>query len=277
MLVLNLEKEMKKLLIILAFVFIFSATVFTQTEQIIITAIKANLRGTPNSQGVVVTTVNSGETFTLIKQVGEWYLVQTPKYVGWLHNSTARITTDDDIIVSESNEIKIDINYLEPLDDDGYDIVKLSAPTSLYSYPNASTATAYLPSSNLVVLLQRGHNKGWLNVLDVKTGTSGWIYYKTSKVYFTRKPKQGNNLFQATRSNSNEPPDITITNDTNRLLTVKLGENTYTIQPMTTSKITLSAGTYNFHAFVPNAYPMMGSQTFDTGYGYTWRFYIGTK
>jgi hypothetical protein len=55
-----------------------------------IAAIKANLRGTPSTTGIVVTTLVQGEDFELIKDKAPWYLIQTSKYVGWIHGNSIR-------------------------------------------------------------------------------------------------------------------------------------------------------------------------------------------
>src|ERR1041384_2278798 len=52
---------------------------------------KANLRGTPTPSGTAVTQVSQWQIFDLIKQVGPWFLVQTPEYAGWPHGNTIRI------------------------------------------------------------------------------------------------------------------------------------------------------------------------------------------
>lgn len=87
-----LEVQMKSLAV--AFLFLFTvATVFAQ-ESGVVTATKANLRGTPSTTGVVVTTLNYGDAFELVKDKAPWYLVQTPTYVGWIHGSVFSFGTE---------------------------------------------------------------------------------------------------------------------------------------------------------------------------------------
>jgi len=80
---------MKRILCLVVFVLALSAVISAQ--QVAVITEKANLRGTPNSSGKVVTEVSQGQLFDLIKQVGGWFLVQTPDYVGWLHGSTIKL------------------------------------------------------------------------------------------------------------------------------------------------------------------------------------------
>jgi hypothetical protein len=81
---------MKKALYVCFLCLIFGVPVLCQ-EKVSVTAIKANLRGTPSSDGIIVTTVSQGEKFELIINKGAWYLVQTPKYVGWIHGNAISI------------------------------------------------------------------------------------------------------------------------------------------------------------------------------------------
>lgn len=65
--------------------------VLPQEETVTVIAIKANLRGTPDSRGAIVTIVEKNETFELIAKKGAWFLIQTPKYVGWIHGNAIEI------------------------------------------------------------------------------------------------------------------------------------------------------------------------------------------
>lgn len=88
---------MKFRISILFLVLLFSSYSVLAQETVTITSVQANLRGTPRTHGAVVTKVDKGESFELIKRKGEWFLVQTPEYVGWLHKSVAVVdlTTED--------------------------------------------------------------------------------------------------------------------------------------------------------------------------------------
>jgi len=88
---------MRKAIFSIVLVLIFGLSVFAQESATVI-SIKANLRGTPSINGIVVTTADQGETFELVKDKSPWYLVQTPKYVGWIHGSAIRLNDS-----SESN------------------------------------------------------------------------------------------------------------------------------------------------------------------------------
>lgn len=56
----------------------------------IVTALKVNVRGTPDIQGAVVTSAVQNEVCGLIAKKGRWYLIQTKTHVGWVHETTVR-------------------------------------------------------------------------------------------------------------------------------------------------------------------------------------------
>ncbi len=81
---------MKRTVVCAVFVLFLGLSALAQ-DSVTVISIKANLRGTPATNGIVVTTVDQGETFELIKDKSPWYLVQTPKYVGWIHGNSIRV------------------------------------------------------------------------------------------------------------------------------------------------------------------------------------------
>lgn len=78
----------------IAFLLLLTVATTLAQESGVVTATKANLRGTPSTTGVVVTTLNYGDTFELVKDKAPWYLVQTPIYVGWIHGSVFSFGTE---------------------------------------------------------------------------------------------------------------------------------------------------------------------------------------
>lgn len=68
-----------------------SISLDAQTSGSII-ALNANLRGTPSNQGIVMNTVSQGTEFEVVKEQSPWYLIQTAKFVGWVHGNGIRLT-----------------------------------------------------------------------------------------------------------------------------------------------------------------------------------------
>jgi len=263
---------MKVISILLLILVFLNLSIFSQ-EYVKVISIKANLRGTPDNQGVIITTVNLNEQFELIQQKNAWFLIQTPRYVGWIHgNNIEKVKSEE----TTSTQIKVDVNYLNFEDDKGYDVVRTQKRAFLYSEPDGVLLSTLSPNS-LLILLDRNHSQGWLNVIDLDSGREGWIYYKDSKVYLSRSPKKSKSVFESRSTNSNRSPEVTISNNTDRTLTVKLGSDVISILPNSSKTFIQSPGTYKFYASVPRAYPLLGEETFSNGRIYTWTFYISTR
>ena len=81
---------MLKVLFVAVLIF-FGATSMLAQETVTVFISKAVLRGTPAANGEVVTTVKLHETLEVITRRGGWYLVQTPKHVGWINVSAIRL------------------------------------------------------------------------------------------------------------------------------------------------------------------------------------------
>ncbi len=77
---------------VLTLLLAFSAS--AQTKTITVISEKANLRGTPSPSGAVVEQVAQNEEFELITSKGAWYLVQTARFVGWLHGNTIKLNAN---------------------------------------------------------------------------------------------------------------------------------------------------------------------------------------
>lgn len=80
--------------------------------------------------------------------------------------------------------------------------------------------------------------------------------------------------FQEERTGSYEPPLIEISNETDRTLSLCIGNDRYSISPNSVRSISHPAGTFKFYASVPDALPRVGEKTWETGIKYPWSFYI---
>lgn len=62
---------------------LFAGALFSQ-EAVTVKIETAELRGTPNADGIVVATLNKDDTGEVIASRGPWRLIQTQKHVGWV-------------------------------------------------------------------------------------------------------------------------------------------------------------------------------------------------
>lgn len=101
----------------------------------------------------------------------------------------------------------------------------------------------------------------------------GFVSCADFRSYYTRKAAQESPFVRESARDSLAAPRILVKNDSLRVLTLLIGETSYEVYPNSTREITISAGRYKFVATAPNVIPLVGSETWDAGYRYTWTFY----
>jgi uncharacterized protein YgiM (DUF1202 family) len=67
-----------------------AAVSYSQTA--VVTGKNAFLRGTPSATGAVVDTLVADSKVQVIKSEGEWVLVQSNPFVGWLHRNSLKVS-----------------------------------------------------------------------------------------------------------------------------------------------------------------------------------------
>ena len=82
--------NMCRTLLIPALFLAFSVTCFAQQARLEVTGVKTSVHGVPNATAEVLTTVNRGEIYHVLSVSKGWYLIQTPKYVGWIEAPQVR-------------------------------------------------------------------------------------------------------------------------------------------------------------------------------------------
>ena len=299
---------MKRFLILLVLLCFFSIGSYAQNRYVTVIVVKANLRGSPSTTGAVVTEVRLGDILKLIEERGSWYLVQSSKYVGWLHGNTiefGKSTQKPSVVTSikpappPSGTVSPDNpslrvpdpdsvfpEWLSSENDDGYDIavsgydnisLRESAPEAASLGEPLPPPIKRLNKGDRLVILNRTKTRNWVNVIDLNSGKEGWVFLSHVKIYFTKAPKSSVPEFQERRTGSTERPEVTIKNDTDRTLNLRIGDQPYTIGAYTSQTLTLTAGNYKFYASVPRAYPLMGEKYWSNGSLYSWTFYIESK
>lgn len=115
----------------------------------------------------------------------------------------------------------------------------------------------------------------WYNIIDVKSGKEGWVHGSVIRIVYTRN-RTASPVFNAERVSPSANPSVEISNESDEDINLKVGRNLYTIPTHSKKGITLTPGTYRFYTSAPGVIPSFGEQTFETGYRYTWQFWIRT-
>lgn len=148
---------------------------------------------------------------------------------------------------------------------------------NLREYPSTNAPVVrQIRQSDYVVLIDREHVDGWYNVIHVDSGVEGWIHGDLIDVRWTRSRKTSN-PFTAERVDSYSNPEIYVSNDSDRTITLTIGSSRYSIPSYSKQTITVASGTYKFVGSAARVIPLMGTKTWERGYRYTWRFWIETR
>jgi hypothetical protein len=74
-----------------------------------------------------------------------------------------------------------------------------------------------------------------------------------------------------------EEPSVTVKNQTNRTLNLRVGDDHYSLAAGLSKVIKRAPGIADFYASVPGAIPAYGTKNWKTGYEYSWTFWVETK
>jgi hypothetical protein len=163
------------------------------------------------------------------------------------------------------------------VDQMGADIaIVTAAQASVRSKPNAAAVPiATVPRSGMLALVSRAKNGPFYNVIHVQTGKEGWVNGSDVRVFFTKVKKQSSG-FQASRTRGDKNPQVIIANNTDREMSLKIGESRFSVPAGAKKTVILPPGNHSYYASVPGVMPAFGSRAFDKGNAYTWSFSIRT-
>jgi hypothetical protein len=155
--------------------------------------------------------------------------------------------------------------------------VPTSLPISLRKDPSSSSAQILrVNDRDLLVLVDREPTQGWYDVIDVHSGKEGWVSQDEVRIQFTSHPKP-DAKFSVEYTGTDSPPDVLVENETESVLSLKVGEDHRYIQPRSHLQIHVPLGTFRFYASVPDVLPASGTQTFERGSRYSWKFWVETR
>lgn len=159
--------------------------------------------------------------------------------------------------------------------DPGVDLATVNDTTYLLSEPYTfSERIARLRKGEVLVLVSRDNNLGWLNVIQFSSGHQGWVKANQITLHYTRHPNKYIDL-PAQFTMTNDPPVINVKNQSNTHIYLHIGSlKEIDVDPNSSQDISVSAGITAYNASAPNMIPSFGKVAFVNGGQYTWRFWI---
>jgi len=126
-------------------------------------------------------------------------------------------------------------------------------------------------SSNLLVILPREPQNGFVEVFDIESSSFGFVYRNLIKVTDTLYFQKQHFL---ERSGPGTTGDITIEliNRTSSSLFVWINKNTYTLNPHEKKDLIFTDEEITYFSSAPGLYPVFGREILKKGNTYQWNF-----
>jgi hypothetical protein len=273
-----------KILATILLTLLFSLPTYAQNVYRLTATVKsqrANLRGTASATGKVVLEVVQGQVFDVLLKQGEWYLVQTPMFVGWLHQSVVTekeyLPDLSDLAIKPQPQKTVEVyqepKFLSDSEDNGYDVGLVRSQTADLVDMQGKTLLQ-MSNNDELAIIKRPDSGEYVRVIHLESGRNGYVLKKNVSLYYTRKPKTSESPFSERRTGSYKNPEITVSNTTDRILYLTVGSTELELASGTTRTITLEEGSYDFFASAANVRPLIGNKYYSKGVAYSWTFYI---
>ncbi len=238
-----------------------SSLVFAQDASVISTT--ANLRGIPLATGKKVTAMPSETNLIVIGKDEDWYLVQSPEYVGWVLGKLIELNDTEEIpqlIFFQRAKVQTKNVVLRGTASDS------GLQTSVL--PNGTELDVYATVGDWS-LVQTVAYAGWLRKDSIRDITP---QATTAPISTT-----GNTIFKTESAVAERNPIIKISNNANKTLILTFGGIKYVIKPNRGRYIEMPEGRYQYTAAGGGATPFTRVEYFKKGNVYAVAFRIITR
>jgi len=164
--------------------------------------------------------------------------------------------------------------FLEPSEDRGYNLAYVKYDRVLLREHEWKQSGHILKRGDLLVVLDEPGPPDWLKVVDIESGSEGWVYKGHVEIYLSRTGRPEAPVFAESRANNNDPPEVRVKNDSNTTLFLRLSSATYSIGPHSEQYIYPPEGNCKYLGSAPGVLPAMGEKYFSKGHIYSWTFYV---
>ncbi|MDR2825017.1 MAG: hypothetical protein LBB41_07460 [Prevotellaceae bacterium] len=149
---------------------------------------------------------------------------------------------------------------------------KINKYSNLYRLPSSHSAIlVWLPVKTTVFVISDVAVNGFVQVIYLESGVEGYIYRNV--VDFTDKvaDEVSTSIFSSVLSQHTDSVTLTVTNNTNRTLTLKIDNHNYTVVSDSQERITLAPGVHKYILFGPKFLPMAGTEILQRKQNYNWK------
>jgi hypothetical protein len=126
-------------------------------------------------------------------------------------------------------------------------------------------------SSNLLVILPREKQNGFMEAFDVETSSSGFVYESLIRItdtlnYATQK------FFEKSGESDTGEIEIELVNRTSHHLFVWINKSSYNIGPNEKKVLVLEEEEITYFSSAPGLFPVFGKEVLQKGNVYRWKF-----
>jgi len=118
---------------------------------------------------------------------------------------------------------------------------------------------------------------GYYNVIDLETNTEGYVYKSYVVLDRVIEINEDDLFVESGKSSSSTVSEVEVYNNTDKVLTVFIGGNSYFFSAQEKRKINIKPGEYDYRVTAPGVLPYLGKDKIVSGFNYSWQFYIITK
>lgn len=131
-----------------------------------------------------------------------------------------------------------------------------------------------LPNEASLFIISLETVNGFLHAIDIKTNREGYVYKKYVKI--GEVVEVNKNTLTRSGTIDENVSELSIYNNSEFVMTLKLGSKVYIFKPKEKKKISLVAGMYSIRASAPGVIPYLSEDQVENGMSYEWTFYIQT-
>ena len=139
---------------------------------------------------------------------------------------------------------------------------------------------------NIVKALQAGtqifvistiDKNGYYNVIDLETNIEGYVYKSYVDLDRVIEISEDDLFVESGKSSSSSISEVEVYNNTDKILSVFIGGNSYFFSAQEKRKINIEPGEYDYRVTAPGVLPYLAKAKIVSGINYSWQFYIIIK
>lgn len=128
-----------------------------------------------------------------------------------------------------------------------------------------------IDKSDLLVILPREQQNGFVEVFDVETNSRGFVFESLIRITDTLN-FQNQNFFEKSDENASGDLELVLVNLTDHQLYIWINNNSYDLSPHEKKTLIMQEENITYFSSVPGLFPIFGKEILKKGNTYQWKF-----